>query len=68
MANLITLGRLLLLFILVGLLYRDTVFAQISAFFLLIIIFVMDGLWTVGWRANALNPRCSERFSILLPR
>jgi len=50
MANLITLSRLLLLFILVGLLYHNAVYAQIIAFFLLILIFVMDGL--DGWVAR----------------
>jgi CDP-diacylglycerol--glycerol-3-phosphate 3-phosphatidyltransferase len=50
MANLITLGRLLLLFILVGLLYRNAVYAQIIAFLLLIVIFAMDGL--DGWVAR----------------
>jgi CDP-diacylglycerol--glycerol-3-phosphate 3-phosphatidyltransferase len=50
MANLITLGRLVLLFVLVGLTYSHSLVAQIIAFFLLILIFIMDGL--DGWVAR----------------
>jgi CDP-diacylglycerol---glycerol-3-phosphate 3-phosphatidyltransferase len=50
MANLITLARLLLLFLVLGLAYVDHLAAQISALLLLIIVFIMDGL--DGWVAR----------------
>lgn len=50
MANCITLGRLILLFVLVYLTYQDYLAAQIAAFMLLITIFAMDGL--DGWVAR----------------
>src|SRR5687768_8389221 len=50
MANLITLARLLLLFVLLGLAYVDHLAAQIAALLLLISVFIMDGL--DGWVAR----------------
>jgi len=50
MANLVTLARLLLLFIVVSLAYVDRLSAQLAAFCLLLVVFIMDAL--DGWVAR----------------
>ncbi len=50
MANLVTLCRLFLLFVLVGLAYVDGLLVQLTAFVLLIVVFVMDAV--DGWVAR----------------
>ena len=53
MANLITIGRLLLLFAAIGMIYRDPVGLALPAMLLVVIVFAGDGL--DGWVARKRN-------------
>jgi CDP-diacylglycerol--glycerol-3-phosphate 3-phosphatidyltransferase len=53
MANLITIGRLLLLFVVVGMIYRNPVGLALPAMALVVVVFACDGL--DGWVARKRN-------------